>query len=362
MSLRSLADQHFNARRLLAMTATAELTGLWRENVSSSNIYRSWRSVIPQASEKLSEYQARAAADGQQYMTATLLDAGMEPEGPSLEPAGFAGFTYPLDGVPARMLEESLEYPAYRALHGLRVGESSDRALAAGLDSLVRTGSTAVADAGRNADGVAFATEPKVRGYVRQTEPDACARCIILAGRRYRTNDGFLRHPNCLCEHVPIIAGGEPASHQDVYELFDALSESEQDRIFTQAGAQAIRDGADMYQVVNARRGMSTTEGGSLATSEGMTRTRSGGYRGAAGQIMQRNNVRGARMMPEEIYKRVSHLPDGDHRDRLIRDQLERYGYILPGRQDTDGVLQPQLSGWYGASASERRAALRQGL
>lgn len=355
MSLQSLADQHFNGRRLLALTASTSLLYLWRENVDPANIYRSWRSVIPKASETISELQTRAATDGQQYMTATLNDVGIDPAGPQLNPAGFAGFTYPLDRSPARMLEESLEFPAFRALHSTRQGGSPERALAAGADSLATMGASAVTDAGRQADGVAAATEPAISGYVRQVEPGACSRCMIIAGRRFRTNDGFLRHPNCLCEHVPIIRGGDSPPVQDAYELFNALSEADQDRRFTQAGAQAIRDGADIYQVVNARRGMSTTEGGSLVTSAGMTRTRSGGYRGTAGQIMARNNVQGARMMPEEIYKRAG------GNQRLINEQLERYGYTLPGGQQPEGVLRPQLSGWYGPSGSERRAAIRQG-
>lgn len=355
MSLQSLADEHFNSRRLIALTASAGMVKLWRDGVDPANIYRSWRRMIPTASESLSELQTRAAADGQRYMSATLMDAGMRPEGPSIRPEGFAGFTYPVQGAPPRVLEESLQFPAYRSLQALRDGASPDRALAVGMDSLVTMSSTAVTDAGRQADGVITATEPQIRGYVRQVEPNACARCVILAGRRYRRNAGFDRHPNCLCEHVPIIDGGEPVEVQNPYEMFHALTEADQDRIFTQAGAQAIRDGADIFQVVNARKGMSTTAGGSLVTSSGTTRTRSGGYRGAAGRIMHRHGVQGQRMMPEEIYKRAA------GNQRLITQQLERYGYILPGGQQPEGVLNPQLSGWLGPSASEQRAALRQG-
>jgi hypothetical protein len=43
--------------------------------------------------------------------------------------------------------------------------------------------------------------------------------------------------------------------HADPQEYFDSLSEADQDRIFTKAGAQAIRDGADVSRVVSARRG-----------------------------------------------------------------------------------------------------------
>ncbi|WP_258933210.1 hypothetical protein [Nesterenkonia pannonica] len=207
---------------------------------------------------------------------------------------------------------------------------------------------TAVADAGRQADGVAASTEEQITGYVREVEFEACARCSILAGRQYRTNEGFLRHPNCLCTHKPIISGQPAPVVQDPYEMFNELPEDQQDRLYTKAGAQAIRDGADIFQVVNSRRGMSETVSGSLVTTEGMSRSR-GRYRGAAGRIMERNNVRGARMMPEEIYKRAN------GNQRLINQQLERYGYTLPGGQQGEGVIAPSRSGWYGDPAGERR-------
>lgn len=38
-------------------------------------------------------------------------------------------------------------------------------------------------------------------------------------------------------------------------DYFESLDRAEQDKIFTKAGAQAIRDRADINQVVNARRG-----------------------------------------------------------------------------------------------------------
>lgn len=58
-------------------------------------------------------------------------------------------------------------------------------------------------------------------------------------------------------------------------EYFESLSAREQDRVFGPAGAEAIRSGADMNQVVNARRGMRSAQVGGrrvLVTSEGVTR------------------------------------------------------------------------------------------
>src|SRR5699024_5050468 len=99
-------------------------------------------------------------------------------------------------------------------------------------------------------------------GYVRMLNPPSCSRCSVLAGKFYRWNAGFRRHPGCDCVHVAstqkaIDAGSSEGLIHDPYEYFNGLSEAEQNKLYTGAGAQAIRDGADLFQVVNSRRGMS---------------------------------------------------------------------------------------------------------
>ncbi|WP_434080883.1 hypothetical protein [Sanguibacter sp. Z1732] len=103
-------------------------------------------------------------------------------------------------------------------------------------------------------------------------------------------------------------------------EYFEELSEAEQERIFTKAGAEAIRNGADPTQVVNARRGMSRAQSGRLTrdargtytTAEGATR------RGMYG----RRSGGAPRLMPESIVE----IADGNV-DRM-QDLLRQYGYI----------------------------------
>src|SRR5690606_25685747 len=120
---------------------------------------------------------------------------------------------------------------------------------------LERAASTALSDTARQGEVVAMARRP-VAGYVRMLVPPSCSRCALLAGKFYRFNDGFLRHPYCGCRHMPAseALAGDLALAARVY--FDSLSEAEQRRVFTVAGAEAIRDGADIGRVVNARRGM----------------------------------------------------------------------------------------------------------
>lgn len=64
---------------------------------------------------------------------------------------------------------------------------------------------------------------------------------------------------NCDCRHIPCTEDVADDLRTDPKAYFDSLSESEQSRIFTKSGAKAIRDGADMGRVVNARRGMSSS-------------------------------------------------------------------------------------------------------
>jgi len=165
---------------------------------------------------------------------------------------------------------------------------------------------TQVRDAGRNGASVGIASRPRTVGYVRMIQGATCDRCAILAGSFYRYNTGFERHPFCDCIHVPASENTSGDLRTDPSKYFESLSPAEQDKSFTKAGAQAIRDGADMSQVVNARRGMSSAQvfGRDLkVTSES---------RGA----------KKVRLMPESIYKISANRAESI---RLLR----LHGYII---------------------------------
>jgi len=60
-----------------------------------------------------------------------------------------------------------------------------------------------------------------------------------------------------MCTAAPAVSRrGNGPTRFDSSRYFDGLSKANQDRVFTKSGAQAIRDGADMNQVVNARSGV----------------------------------------------------------------------------------------------------------
>jgi hypothetical protein len=216
--------------------------------------------------------------------------------------------------------------------------------MAAGKTALEMIVQTVIADAGRQAAGVDVAARPQV-GYVRMLNPPSCSRCVILAGRYFRWNAGFRRHPRCDCVHVASSVGSTAAALRegmvdDPYKAFGDMSEAEQDRAFGRANAQAIRDGADASQVVNARRGM--TANGNF-TLEGTTR------RGNASLGL---NPRQRRMTPELIYAQT-----GGDREAALR-LLVTHGYILPKGQIPTGALRGQQLG-FGAlgRGGTRRAA-----
>ena len=212
--------------------------------------------------------QALATTDATAYVDECVREAGATPARAVVLSTGpFVGSAS--DGRPLDTL-----------MHGVlirikqRIGENGgdvDDALAYGqrvatLYAVNETQATA-----RLADAFAIAAEPRVQGWVRQVVPPACGRCIVLAGRVYARNAGFDRHPRCDCVHVPTLRAGS-AGAQSPRQLFDRMSADEQDASFGRKNAAAIRQGADIGQVVNARRGM--TAAGDRITTTGSTTAR----------------------------------------------------------------------------------------
>jgi hypothetical protein len=193
---------------------------------------------------------------------------------------------------------------------------------------------SAVQDAGRNGASVRMAVTPSVTGYVRMLNPPSCSRCVVLAGKFYRWNKGFLRHPHCDCRHIPTtenLAGDLLTDPMEYFESLPTTAElNEQfpnltramrreaggpysvEEIFGVDGAQAIRDGADMGRVVNARRKGSVRKAQVFGREAFVTSVGTG-----------RGGRRGPRIMPETIYAIA-----GDDRAEAIR-LLRVHGFIF---------------------------------
>ena len=186
--------------------------------------------------------------------------------------------------------------------------------------------------------------------YVRVLRGKTCARCAVLAGRVYKI-EAFRRHPNCDCYHVPVAEVGNRAGKwaTDPAAYFNKLSVSEQDEIFGEAAALAIRSSSNkevaMGQVVNADKGVYTVNAFGRevqATREGVT-TRGvfGGYEvrpdGSFRKRSPDETIRDKTVSPYRFSREPRLIPDqilalseefGWSRDMTIA-QFRRFGYIF---------------------------------
>jgi hypothetical protein len=317
-----LARAHYRRQARLALIASRASAREWRR-LAGADLAGSWGAGAGLRILALVTAAQRAAADGStDYVAAAVAAQGGRPDtqGLTVDAGAFAGIA--ADGRP---LESLLFQPIVRTRQALADGTRAAEAMQSGLADLLRIVSTEVADAGRGAVGAAIAADRRVTGYVRVLNPPSCARCVLLAGKVYSWNRGFQRHPRCDCVHLPTIQGVK-AHHVNPGAYFHSLPAAEQDRVFTAAGARAIRDGADIGQVVNARRSIYAVgepygrSRGLTATTEGMTKRGSARRRlknlEAAGHAPARH-----RLTPDAIYRLAS---DREDAVRL----LYRYGYL----------------------------------
>lgn len=205
--------------------------------------------------------QSAAAQIGADYIAEAAAENGLgyDPVG-SVSARNFAGIAS--DGRPLGTLAYS---PFAQTKGAIGRGLSEQAAMQVGQSAIDRIVSTQVADANRGGQVVAMAASPTITGYTRMLNPPSCSRCAILAGKWFRKNTGFQRHPACDCIHVPADQADVDLT-TDPNAYFNSLTPEQQDAIFGKAGADAIRRGADMGRVVNAERGM--VRPGSLTTTE----------------------------------------------------------------------------------------------
>lgn len=228
-------------------------------------------------------------------------------------------------------LETLLYVPAIGVQQRISAGLPPREAMLGGMADMARYVATTIADTDRSATQVAMASNPGCLAYMRVVELPACARCILLSGQTYSYSTGFLRHPNCDCQTLPL-REPEWEGVKTPKELYEAMTPKQRRKAFTVAGQKAIDQGADIEQVVNARRGMttahvhgrdvqSTTQGTTKRSTYGRRLRRAGGeFVKVPGQRYTRSTT--PRLMPEEIFNIA-----GGRREQLRL--LRRYGYIV---------------------------------
>lgn len=233
----SVAEAHQADQIRVSDTAVARVLRAW-QRVDMDALSESWDAGVgASVVGTVSAAQRRSAAFSNGYMGA--LGTGSRDR---VVPVAFSG----VDGDGRDV--DGLLYGAVTTTK-TEIGRGSGRvsAFEAGAYYLAAITKTLIGDMARSADITASAGAGFTR-YVRVIEPGACGRCVMLAG--VSGMKPFQRHPACRCTVQPVRDGAQQSPDQ----IFQSMSEAEQERAFTKAGAQAIRDGADMNQVVNVRR------------------------------------------------------------------------------------------------------------
>lgn len=375
------ARSHYRTVQRIQATLLVSLRRLWRQMHPDASWSRQWETVGPRAVTLVSAAQLLAAREADAYVADVLRELGLVAQASAgvIAPAAYVGVAG--DGrdlgsllagsvahagrhfgraqeVSAAVAMETKAYnAAMSALDPDYVAPTvapfdqdlaAREALASGGSWLTMAARTAVADVSRAAESAAMTTHRQVGGYVRMLNPPSCGRCTILAGRFYRWNAGFDRHPGCDCVHIPsseAIAGDLTVDPQAYFDSLDAAGQAK--LVGSLSNAQAVRDGADIGQVVNAYRksaGMQVAQASPIQTmtaagrqikytTEGTTR-RGAGYSAmrSHGAVRASEDARRAgeryfratpvRVMPETIYRIA------DDRDDAIR-LLKLYGWIL---------------------------------
>lgn len=317
--VREVAESHAAGVGSLAEQATGRVVDI----AGRARRPEAWRDAVARIGTDLLLLQVAAVSLADGYVSDVIDAQGADPAGlAEVDPTAWEDFT---DGGGSWLLNLVHSVNAIP-----RTGVSS-----VALQSMVEHLATSIVlsgvyDAARSAAQTSMLTRPSARWYVRMLRGKSCARCAVLAGRRYRLSTAFRRHHHCDCVHIP--AGEDSGDWStDPDEYFQSLDSADQDRIFTRAGARAIRDGSDMAQVVNARQGITTVTayGRELRiTTEGTTkRGVYGGYDvGPDGTLTVRQGPAPPRLLPDEIYLLAEEF--GWDRAQVLR-QLQRFRYIL---------------------------------
>jgi hypothetical protein len=236
-------DLYESVQRYELMLVTAGRR-LWRRMLPGS-MDASWAQIRPQlvlftAGAQLAS--ARAATD---YVPAALDEQGIT-VAPLVDvlPTAFAGRAS--DG---RSLAGLLDGAVVASKRAVTRGLDGGDALADGQRWLEQAMQTAVADAARDAVAASIVARPSV-GWVRMVNPPCCSRCAVLAGKVFKWNEGFERHPQCDCLHIPTTL-----ANADTY-LSDPAELVRRGLITDLTGEQRTRleDGADLSKVLNESR------------------------------------------------------------------------------------------------------------
>lgn len=311
----------------------------------------SWALIAPQIVAVLNTAQMRVGERADRYIPQVLRELNQvdEPEA-MVNVNSFVGVTG--GGLETRQV---LDYAPVRAKQAVQTGATGTEALTTSKNWLLLTAGTILADTWRNVEGTNIAVRRKTEGYVRMLTPPSCGRCAVLAGKWFRRNTGFQRHPGCDCVHIPSAEASAGDLTLDIGAYFNSLDNAGQTRLVgSKANAQAVRDGADPVQIINAYRRAGASRVLPVAqrpqnmvwesqirqgrfrdgttykyTIEGMDPNGRGVGATAYRRYRGSRNANPDRLMPESIYSWVGrqNLTPTQQQDKIV-ELLRRYGWI----------------------------------
>lgn len=250
------ARQFQQHRKVIAANAGVAAQRLWRQ-VDPTNVDESMIAVRPRLVAALQKYRGQIAGAAATYVPAVLRETAL-----AADPVDELNLDRFLEHAPdGRTLDGMYDQAAIAAKARMSRGIMPEIAVRQASGIVLTMTLTALADTARGVVAADIGRRPQITGYVRQLVPPSCKRCVILAGKWFRWNEGFQRHPRCDCIHIPAREDRAGDLTTDPYVYFNGLTEQQQDQLFGRADAQAIRDGADIYRVVNIReRGLATVK------------------------------------------------------------------------------------------------------
>lgn len=212
---------------------------------------RSWRTVGPRILVLMVAAQRGAAGDGANYLPALLAETHQT------APLAATPNYGPLAGVASngRPLDSLLYGGVIEAKQAVGAGASPADGLAQGGRWLGMVSSSQVIDAATMAQGISRVCRPAITGYIRTVSGGACKRCAVLAGKWYRYNASFERHPRCNCD------GMETTERFDKSKML-ADAKAEVKHVIASGGVTdltvaeraALSEGADFSSIVNSRQ------------------------------------------------------------------------------------------------------------
>ena len=353
----SSADQYKRQQQIALLTVTAA-GKLWQG--MDDDFTASWTRVGADITAVAQTGRLAAATVAASYLPAVLAETNQDGTAyGEIVPAAF------ISAAPdGRSMSTLLDESVIKARVAVAGGRTSSEALLEAGRWLTGTLLTVMADTGRAVNAADIAQRPSITGYTRMLNPPSCSRCAILAGKWFRWNEGFLRHPRCDCRHIPSSEDTAGDLRTDPYEYFNSLSKDDQAKIFGRIDARAIEAGGDIYRVVNiGHKTKAGWSGRGLATAKGHLRYGTPS-RMTVDDIFRTAGTRtnAIRMMEEEGYITGPQIRGGN----ILGNGPAAQGFGQLGKGGkakaaTDAVLQANATGVrdplnrYTMTAAERR-------